>query len=82
MNNSIQQETAQSSDQLFLKIFGTDQEQEAAKVQEEKPKFKKSEPKTFATFSQLMTLAHAVNRRHGKAVTPGCNCFSCKGKQR
>lgn len=40
------------------------------------------EVKSLATFSQLMTLAHNFNRRHGHSVTKGCNCFSCKGSTR
>ena len=85
MNQQLQQLT---SDELFLRCFGTDAEmahQPQQKPTKPKRDFRhgwdkfKPEVKTLATFSQLMTLAHNFNRRHGKQATKGCNCFSCKG---
>ena len=38
-------------------------------------------PKRLATFPQIITLAHAINRRYGRMATKGCNCYSC-GKAR
>lgn len=42
----------------------------------------KSGPRLYATFSQLMALAHSVNRKNGRIFTRGCKCESCLQRQK
>ena len=66
-----------SSDELFAQIFGADEALPSVTLQIV-PILPKPPRKTFATFSQLMTLAHNFNRKHGKQVVRGCKCRQCE----
>ena len=79
-----------SVDQLLTTIFGEDGPAKPFIAESLQPpvvfpstaKFKKNvkfagEWKP-ATFSQLMTLAHNINRRMGHLFTKGCHCHQCE----
>lgn len=72
-------EISKSSDELMIEIFGRDSEV-ANKYASEPAKQRVA--KSYATFSQLMTLAHNFNRKNGHPITSGCNCESCHQKRK
>ena len=77
MNQSL--EISKSSDELMIEIFGSDVE--VINKHSSEPS-KQHVAKSYATFSQLMTLAHNFNRKNGHQITSGCNCESCHQKRK
>ena len=67
----------QTIDQLCLEIFGV----EPSKKEEKKPIIKERIENNpilqSAKYSDLMTMAHNINRKNGKSYVKGCNCESC-----
>lgn len=76
--NTTNQEQAVSPavDQLLTSIFGVDEV--LPEIQIKTVPITPIPKKTFATFSQLMTLAHNFNRKHGKSYVRGCKCKTCE----